>query len=325
MAREDPAPALGFCRRAGGLERTGDGHPLDIGQAQAATPDVAAQERLRRHFGERGGAADEGGGDGVLAGPKRQPHVHVLVGGERLAERLRRVLEVDDQRLVGVFGSHREQLDALAVDRELDSMLLADAADLSGGLAAQADADLVLAGGGQILVDADAAARAQREGRERIVLRQVLGRLVGGGDRRRAGVADREPAHLARGGHVAFEQERRDPQRVRHVVEAVRRVVGGQVAGVDLDREQIAHRVARTRRGSSDAAAAGPGSGSPPRRGRARFRARTPAIRRRRRRDDASRVAASPACAACGPPSPRSPPDRPRDRDRASRASSRRR
>ena len=62
-------------------------------------------------------------------------------------------------------------------------MLLADAADLSRWAAAQADADLVLAVDRQVLVDAQAAARAERQIAQVVVLRQVLGRLVGRRDR----------------------------------------------------------------------------------------------------------------------------------------------
>ena len=64
--------------------------------------------------------------------------------------------------------------------------------------------------------------------------------VTGGGSAR----AQRQATGFACRRHVALEQEWRDTERVGDVVEAIGRVVGRKAADVDLELEQIAHRVA---------------------------------------------------------------------------------
>ena len=90
-----------------------------------------------------------------------------------------------------------------------------------------------------------------------LVLRQVAGGAIRDAIRADRRIADRQPADLRRRGHVALDQRRRDAEHVGDVVEAAAESSGGSSdAGVDVEREQIADGVARTRRGSADGAPA---------------------------------------------------------------------
>ena len=93
--------------------------------------------------------------------------------------------------------------------------------------------------------DGDAPARPERQVlAHAAVLEPHRGQDVGIGGRLDAGVSDREPADAPRREDVAVEQGRRHREDVGHVVEAEVRVVGRQQGrGVDVERQQIAHRV----------------------------------------------------------------------------------
>ena len=101
---------------------------------------------------------------------------------------------------------------------------------------------------GKWRVTVDAAARAERQAVEAVVLRQrrpsiVTGIDVGG----IVAIADRQAADLLRRRQIALEQRRRDLQHVGDVVEAVARIVGRQqrrdVDVGDVERQQVAHGV----------------------------------------------------------------------------------
>ena len=123
-------------------------------------------------------------------------------------------------------------------------MLLADPADGAHRGPPQPHANLVLGVDREVLRHADASASAERQVAQVVVLGQVFRRLVGNGRRRDRGAADGQPADLARRRHVALDEQRRHPQGVRDVVEAVGGIVRGQRADVGIDAQQIAHRVA---------------------------------------------------------------------------------
>ena len=123
-------------------------------------------------------------------------------------------------------------------------MLLADPADGAHRGPPQPHADLVLGVDREVLRDADAAPGAERQVSQVVVLRQVLRRLAGDGDRRDRRAPEGQPADLAHRRDVALDEQRRHPQGVRDVVEAVSGIVGGQRADVGVDGQQVAHRVA---------------------------------------------------------------------------------
>ena len=97
--------------------------------------------------------------------------------------------------------------------------------------------------GRELVLDDQAAARAERQAFDVVVLRRV-GRDAIRRLRRRGHVAEREAADLAGGGQIRLEQRGREAECARLVVEAAARVVGRQeLRGVDVEREQIANRV----------------------------------------------------------------------------------
>ena len=85
-----------------------------------------------------------------------------------------------------------------------------------------------------------AAARAERQPFDVVVLRRVLARAVDD-QRRLFGIADRQPADLLRRRHVRLDQRGRNAERAGDVVEAGRGVVRRQVLRrVDVEVEQVA-------------------------------------------------------------------------------------
>src|ERR1043166_2168733 len=105
-------------------------------------------------------------------------HVIIAAGGRRL---------------------HRDQRDLAAVDRDLDIVRLCEPFDVLVAIARQANVDFVLRVVGERVRHGQSAARAQRETRERLFLREI-GRkrdgIAAGQSRRPAGA---EPAALAGG------------------------------------------------------------------------------------------------------------------------------
>ena len=101
------------------------------------------------------------------------------------------------------------------------------------------DRDRVFAVRREQMVDEQAAARAERQPFDVIVLRRVLARPVDH-QRRVFRAAEREAADLLRRGHVRLDQRRRDAERAGDVVEAGGRIVRRQVLRrIDRQVEQV--------------------------------------------------------------------------------------
>ena len=133
----------------------------------------------------------------------------------------------------------------LAVQAHLQPLPVLEAAHVVVELAPQPDADVVLAVEGEVVADGDATARPERQVlAHAAVLEPHRRQDVGFGGRLDAGIADGEPADPPGREDVAVEQGRRHREDVGHVVEAEVRVVGRQQGrGVDLEGQQVAHRV----------------------------------------------------------------------------------
>ena len=97
-----------------------------------------------------------------------------------------------------------------------------------------------------------AAARAERQPFDVVVLRRVFGRSVDDEAWRRR-LADRQPADLSGGLHIRLDERRRDAERAGDVVEPVRRIVRRKIRA-RIDRRDRGHRGSRwrTRCDSSD-------------------------------------------------------------------------
>ena len=127
---------------------------------------------------------------------------------------------------------------ALAVDDQLELLAGNEAAD-----AEVLDRELVLAVGREVVAHQHAAARAERQPLDVLVLRRVAGREVGGFDRRLP-VADGHAGDARRGRRIGLEQRRRDRQRARRCCRSRARIVGRQKRrDVDLEVQQVANGV----------------------------------------------------------------------------------
>ena len=256
MAREEGAAARGV---TGAVHRVG---PADLHAVDRRVPLPA----LVDGEGEAGlsGLEDalrlpvlalERDADHALARLGVEPHLEVLVGPEHVGLP---VGMAEERRVSGEAGRggggvgrrpapDREPGHEAAVDPHVQVLRGAEAADVVGVGALQAQPDGVLAVHREAVAHRDAPARAEREVlAQPVVLVQQQRDAVGLDARHRRGEPHREPADLARRREVAFQEGRRDRQHRRHVVEAVLVGVVGRQEGrdVDLDLEQVAHRVA---------------------------------------------------------------------------------
>ena len=120
-------------------------------------------------------------------------------------------------------------------------MGLAHAAHVAVLLLAQADADDVLAGDREVVLDGEAPAGPQRqiEAHRAVLVHPPVDR-IGVGDRPQRRVADDELADAPGRGQIAIDEGRRDREHLGDVVEPVMLVVGRQQRlGVDLEAKQI--------------------------------------------------------------------------------------
>ena len=226
--------ARGLPGRGGRLPGVG---PLDLEGVEGHRLDVAAarRERPQRQAGRRHALGDHRPSrerDRHEPGPRpgREAHRETLVR-RACARRPRR-------RVVGP-AARAHQGDALAVHPDVQLLWLVAP---SGS---KLDAQHVVAVAGKVVPDGGAAPRPERQvlAHPPVLHQQRRHRIAHdvGLDR---GVPDGETADRARRGHVPREQPRRDGQDGGVVVEAERHVVGRQQGlGVDLQVEQIAHRV----------------------------------------------------------------------------------
>ena len=256
VAREDGAAARGV---AGAVHRVG---PADLHAVDRRVPLPA----LVDGEGEAGLAgledalrlpvlALERDADHPLARLGVEAHLEVLVGPEHVGLPVgmpeERGVPGEAGRGGGGVGGRaapdREPGHEPAVDPHVEVLGRAEAADVVGVGALQAQPDGVLAVDGKAVAHRDAPARAERQVlAEPVVLVEQQGDAVGLDARHRRGQPDGEPGDLARRRQVAFQEGGRDRQHRRHVVEAVLVGVVGRQQGrdVDLDLEQVAHRVA---------------------------------------------------------------------------------
>ena len=160
----------------------------------------------------------------------------------QLVARRRRIQVV---RLLVFRTAESSEQDPLAVEGDFEIVRRLQPANDVDGFPIQLRADHVFAVDGEVVPQEDAAARADRQPLDVVVLRQVAAdaeRFLGRPDLR---IADRQAADLPRRRKVPLHQHRRHAQHVSDVVEAVRAVVGRQERrDVDVERQQIADRVA---------------------------------------------------------------------------------
>jgi hypothetical protein len=163
-----------------------------------------------------------------------EPAVHVVAGRRGVVARRGNLL----------VAAERRQVHALTVHRDLELLLVLEAAHRAEVGAEQPDLELILAVERQRQVERLPADGADRHPFDVAILRRVLADAEHFAHRRQLGIAERERGDAFRRRQIAFEQHGRHAQHVRVVVEAAARVVGRQHRGrVDAKIEQVAHGV----------------------------------------------------------------------------------
>ena len=204
-----------------------------------------------------------------------------------------------------------EQLQPLIVEQQLDLVRLEQPFDVFIPIARKPNRDVVFAVDGERVRHHGAAARADGKPVEMRLLRQVRPQADCRAARRETRPADRELADFFRCGDITLEQRRRQVADGDVVESVAGRIARQQRRGVDVERKQIANRVAVF--GAVEPAerigAAGIWRGNGHGR-RARFPARPARPYASLRRAAGRPGEASAAHAACGRPSPTRPHDR---------------
>ena len=213
---------------------------IDQRQAVHVLQVVIALVRLQRLVRLGGVALDERHADRVRPGL----HLHACVFSRSSILSAVSDMFVSDAQVVLVAADLREE-HALAVDRDLELVRELQAGHVADDVAQQEDVEFVVGVLREVVAEQQAAARAERQSLDVILLR-VVGRHAVRLSRTTSRVgADGQAADLARRREVLLEQRRRDAQHARDVVEAVALVVGRQQLGdVDVEIEQVADRVA---------------------------------------------------------------------------------
>ena len=148
----------------------------------------------------------------VRSGLHRNPDLQILVD---------RFIRVVGAALVPVRFDG-EQLQAIAIQRDLQLVRFAEPFDVFVAVSRQANLDLVRAVERERVADERAAARAERQAVDVVLLGQVRRQHDDVAGRRWRGAADRQPADFLRRRQVSLQQRRRQFADA-HVVEAMAR------------------------------------------------------------------------------------------------------
>ena len=243
-AHEDAAAARRVSRLGDG-EGADDLHVAEVGALLRRVVTVRSTrdrllERLEKILEQRRGPVQERQGHVARTGLRLE--LHHPVGIERPA-----VLGACSRAsALSRFGSELEHVNRLAVDAELEPLPLVVGGNLVNrtGISRQLNANRVLTISWKGVAQHRAAARAERQAVQSIVLPKFGRDVIRLGDGIDCCRADRHTADLSRGAQIALHQRRRHPLHAGDVVEAVAHIIGRQHGGdVDVDRQQIADHV----------------------------------------------------------------------------------
>ena len=131
-------------------------------------------------------------------------------------------------RQVVLLAADLREEHALAVDRDLELVRELEPGHVADDVAQQQDAELVLGVLREVVRKQQAAARAERQPVDVILLRIVRRNAIGRRESGRVSVPTARLLILPRGAEVLLEQRRRDAQHAGDVVEPVALVVGRQ-------------------------------------------------------------------------------------------------
>jgi hypothetical protein len=200
--------------------------------------DRAAEKRLEPHRLGNRRIFDECHRDVVRAGGHGHAHAEPRVHG------VARVGRLIEQRLEILAAADRGQVDALAVDRDLDIVRVLESADDVEIRAVQLRLEHVVAVERERIAHRRPADRAERKPVDVLILRQVLADAEGVAAGRDIGIADGNGRNFHRRRDVFLLQRRGHAEYVRDVVEPVRGVVWRQERrDVHVEIEQVVHSV----------------------------------------------------------------------------------
>ena len=230
--------AAGRIARAGGIVRPGDLHAVDQRDAVHVLQIVVAGERLQRLVGGRGVAAEKrdhhGAGSGLDRDAGPQPRVDGVLGDAQVGVR----------HLVVFLAAHLRQKHAPAVDADFQLVRILETGQVADDVLQQKNAEVVFAVQRKVVVDENAAARAQRQAFDVLLLVEIRGSLKHQADRSDGRVAHGQARDLVGRRQVLFDQRGGNAQHVGDIVEAVGFIVGGQQRSrVDIQVEKIVDRV----------------------------------------------------------------------------------
>ena len=231
---------LGALSGPGRVERTLDRDLVELRDADRRDRiEALALERLQQLERRRRALLEERHADRVRARRDLQPLLEALL---HLVAGQRRLQVV---RLFVLRAAEPRQDDALAVEGDFEVVLELETADDVDRFPIEPRADHVLAVDREVVADRDAAARADRQTRHVIVLREIAAHAERLERRCDSRAGDGEAADLPRRREVSLHERRRDVQHRRVVVEAVGFLVWRQERGdIDVEREEIADGVA---------------------------------------------------------------------------------
>ena len=212
--------------RALGVERSGDGDLENRRRGARVAVHVEARGEGRALGLKHGG--------GIL----RERHADVLRTGLHAEAKLE-VLVDGLGVLVGAGWLDRGGRDALAVEQDLDVVRTAEALDLLVAVALEAHGDLVVAVLRKQVGNQDAAAGAEGQALDVLLLRDIRPHAKRVAAGRLARRADGEARDFLRGRDVAVEQSGREVADGDIVKAVAGLVVGQKRRGVDRDTEQI--------------------------------------------------------------------------------------
>ena len=225
--------------RTGGVKWSADRQALDVGQPGVVRRiDVAPQERLQTVAALGSGLLDERGRN--LVRPSRDRHANPQPRVQRFGDFLGVFRQ--DREVSGT--THRHEMDARPIDRDLELLRIFEAAYRAEIGLEQLHLDDVLTIERKRRTSEQPPARSEWQAFHMVALRRVPGDMVGVGVRQDAGIANGQRTDFVGGREVTFHQRRRHAQHVRDVIEAGTRIVGRQQRRcVDVERQQVANDV----------------------------------------------------------------------------------
>ena len=175
-----------------------------------------------------------GPGPGLDRDARPQPRVDGVLGDAQVGVR----------HLVVFLAADRRQKHALAVDADFELVRILQTRQVADDVLQQKNAEVVFAVQRKVVVDQNAAARAQRQSLDVLLLVEIRRSLKHQADGSDGRIAHRQARDLVGCRQVLLQQRRREAQHIGDVVEPVGFVVGGKERRrIDVQVQKIVDRV----------------------------------------------------------------------------------